>query len=66
LAPRLTAARARFIARSHRHGLLWIYCDRLGDKQGRPGKGDLEARQEAAQEAPRQAKAQWYLHGFFA
>jgi len=23
-----------FVARSQRHGLLWIYCDRLGDKEG--------------------------------
>lgn len=36
-------------------------CDRLGRKQG-GGKGDLEAAQEERQEA----KAQWYLHGFFA
>jgi hypothetical protein len=42
---------------------LWIYCDRLGSKQGSGGKGDLEARQDAAQEMP-QAKAQWYLHRF--
>ena len=34
-------------------------CDRLGRKQG-GGKADLEAAQEARQEA----KAQWYLHGF--
>ena len=63
------ALRDYFIARSQRHGLLWIYCDRLGSKQG-SGKGDLEAaqeaRQDAAQETPQQAKAQWYLHGFFA
>ena len=60
------ALRDYYIARSQRHGLLWIYCDRLGDKQGRPGKGDLGAAQEAAQEAPQQAKGQWHLHGFFA
>ncbi len=45
-----------FIARSQRHGLLWIYCDRLRNKQGMGDKSDLEATQEA----------QWYLHGFFA
>ena len=64
------ALRDYYIARSQRHGLLWIYCDRLGNKQGRPGKGDLdaaqEAKQDAAQETPQQAKVQWYLHGFFA
>jgi len=37
-------------------------CDRLGSKQGGGGKADLEAAQEARQEA----KARWYLHGFFA
>jgi protein ImuB len=49
------ALRDYFIARSQRHGLLWIYCDRLG---GRGGEGDPQAAQEA--------RAQWYLHGFFA
>jgi len=49
------ALRDYFIARSQRHGLLWIYCDRLG---GRGGDGDPQAAQEA--------RAQWYLHGFFA
>lgn len=52
------ALRDYFIARSQRHGLLWIYCDRLRNKQGRGSKGDPEAAQEAL--------AQWYLHGFFA
>ena len=49
------ALRDYFIARSQRHGLLWIYYDRLG---GRGGDGDPQAAQEA--------RAQWYLHGFFA
>jgi protein ImuB len=26
------ALRDYFVARSQRHGLLWIYCDRLGSK----------------------------------
>jgi protein ImuB len=44
------ALRDYFVARSQRHGLLWIYCDRLG---GKDGTGDKDA-------------AQWYLHGVFA
>ncbi len=44
------ALRDYFVARSQRHGLLWIYCDRLGGKEGTGGKD----------------AAQWYLHGVFA
>jgi protein ImuB len=44
------ALRDYFVARSQRHGLLWIYCDRLGVKEGQGGKD----------------AAQWYLHGVFA
>ncbi len=44
------ALRDYFVARSQRHGLLWIYCDRLG---GKDGQGAKDA-------------AQWYLHGVFA
>ena len=44
------ALRDYFVARSQRHGLLWIYCDRLGGKEGQGGKD----------------AAQWYLHGVFA
>ena len=40
-----------FIARSQRHGLLWIYCERLSGARGRD-----------AHSAP----GQWYLHGLFA
>jgi protein ImuB len=46
------ALRDYFIARSQRHGLLWIYCDRLGPQSS----GD----------AIQQARAKWYLHGVFA
>jgi protein ImuB len=56
------ALRDYYIARSQRHGLLWIYCERLGGKQGSRGKGELKVAQDPAQEA----KGQWYLHGFFA
>jgi protein ImuB len=44
------ALRDYFVARSQRHGLLLIYCDRLGGKEGQGGKD----------------AAQWYLHGVFA
>jgi protein ImuB len=44
------ALRDYFVARSQRHGLFWIYCDRLGGKEGTGGKD----------------AAQWYLHGVFA
>ena len=44
------ALRDYFVARSQRHGLLWIYCDRLGGKEGQGTKN----------------AAQWYLHGVFA
>ncbi len=44
------ALRDYFVVRSQRHGLLWIYCDRLG---GKDGQGAKDA-------------AQWYLHGVFA
>lgn len=44
------ALRDYFVARSQRHGLLWIYCDRLRGKEGEGG----------------QDAAQWYLHGVFA
>lgn len=44
------ALRDYFVARSQRHGLLWIYCDRLGGKEGQGAKD----------------AAQWYLHGVFA
>jgi len=47
------ALRDYFVARSQRHGLLWIYCDRLGGKEGQGGKGGMDG-------------AQWYLHGVFA
>lgn len=40
-----------FIARSQRHGLLWIYCERLSGARGRDASS---------------VPAQWYLHGFFA
>ena len=46
------ALRDYFIARSQRHGLLWIYCDRLGQQSG--------------SDAIQQARAKWYLHGVFA
>jgi protein ImuB len=47
------ALRDYFVARSQRHGLLWIYCDRLGGKDGQGGTGGTDG-------------AQWYLHGVFA
>jgi protein ImuB len=50
------ALRDYFVARSQRHGLLWIYCDRLGGKEGKGGKGGKGGMDGA----------QWYLHGVFA
>ena len=43
-----------FIARSQRHGLLWIYCERLSGARG-----------HAVPAAP-SVPSQWYLHGLFA
>jgi protein ImuB len=50
------ALRDYFVARSQRHGLLWIYCDRLGGKDGQGGAGGVGGTDGA----------QWYLHGVFA
>jgi protein ImuB len=50
------ALRDYFVARSQRHGLLWIYCDRLEGKDGQGGTGGMGGTDGA----------QWYLHGVFA